>query len=192
MAKAKSINMVLNHIAKPKIQNLVKDVFTTHYDMFIKQPAGCGNHHAYDGGLFVHSVSTAGMAAKICDHYHDKNLDKSVVVAGAFLHDVGKVDCYYRDEEKNRYRSTRDSQWFHHIPIGFHIVASAYEKMEEDLRPSKDDIDHILHIIISHHGKREYSSPRRPKTDEARIAAEADFIDAYMNAGKDYKGIYGK
>ena len=58
-----SIDMVLRNIAKPKIQRLVKKVFLTHYDMFIKQPAGCGNHHAYDGGLFIHSVSTAGMAA---------------------------------------------------------------------------------------------------------------------------------
>jgi 3'-5' exoribonuclease len=187
-----SISTVLRQIPKPKVQNLVKEVFNTHYDKFIKEPAGCGNHHAYDGGLFVHSVSTAGMAAKICDHYSDIDLDKSICVAGAFLHDVGKVRCYYKDKNNGKYKSTKASMWFHHIPIGFHLVASQYEKMKEDERPSQDDLDHILHIIISHHGKKQYSSPRRPKTDEARIAAEADFIDAYLNAGPNYKGIYGK
>lgn len=182
--------MVLRNIPKPKIQNLVKEVFKTHYDKFITEPAACGNHHAYDGGLFVHSVSTAGMASKICDHYRDIDLDKSICVAGAFLHDVGKVRCYKKDN--GRYKSTKASMWFHHIPIGFHIVSSVYEKMPTHLRPSEEDLDHILHIIISHHGKKQYSSPRRPKTDEARIAAEADFIDAYMNAPPECKGVYNK
>ncbi len=177
---------------KEMTNNEVKEVFKTHYDKFIKEPAACGNHHAYDGGLFVHSVSTAGMAAKICDHYQTDNIDKSVCVAGAFLHDVGKVKCYYKDKDSKKYKSTKASIWFHHIPIGFHLVSSAYEGMRKELRPSQDDLDHILHIIISHHGKKEFSSPRRPKTDEARIVAEADFIDAYMNAGPAYKGIYGK
>lgn len=185
-----SISTVLSNIPKIKVQNLVKEVFKIHYDKFIIEPAACGNHHAYDGGLFVHSVSTAGMASKICDHYQDVQLDKSICVAGAFLHDIGKVRCYKKEDGK--YKSTRASKWFHHIPIGFHLISSAYENMKEDLRPSRDDLDHILHIIISHHGKKEYSSPRSPRTDEARIVAEADFIDAYMNAGSQYKGMYGK
>ena len=186
----KSIAAVLRHIPKPKVQSLVQAVFNTHYDKFIKEPAACGNHHAYDGGLFVHSVSTAGMAAKICDHYSDVDLDKSICVAGAFLHDVGKVQCYTK--ENGKYKSTKASIWFHHIPIGFHLVSSVYEKMNNKIRPSQDDLDHILHIIISHHGKKEYSSPRRPKTDEAKIAAHADHIDAYMNCGSEFKGMYGK
>lgn len=185
-----SISMVLSNIPKPSIKNLVKEVFETHYDKFIKEPAACGNHHAYDGGLFVHSTSTAGLASKICNHYQDMDLDKSICVAGAFLHDVGKVRCYKKEDGK--YKSTTASRLFHHIPMGFHIVSSIYEKMEEDLRPSQEDIDHILHIIISHHGKKEYSSPRRPATDEARIVAEADFIDAYISAAPTHKGIYAR
>lgn len=184
------IEGVLNYIPKPKVQNLVKAVYTKHKKKFLKEPAACGNHHAYDGGLYVHSCSTAVLAGKICNNYLDMEIDVSVCVAGAFLHDIGKVDCY---EKKNgKTISTIESRLFHHIPIGFHIVKTVYNEMEKELRPTKDDLYQVLHIIISHHGKRKYSSPREPKTNEAIIVSEADFLDAYLNAPEDQRGIYRK
>jgi 3'-5' exoribonuclease len=189
----KKISQVIAQIKEPSIAVLVMEVCAKHYDKLIKEPAACGNHHAYEGGLLDHLNSTAMLASKICDHYPDVKINRDVAVAGAFLHDIGKVECYEEIKDKNskhKYKSTDASLLFHHIPIGYHLVRSVAESLNTKIK--EKDLFGILHIIISHHGRKEYSSPRTPRTDEARIAAEADFIDAYINAEQCSKGIYGK
>lgn len=184
------IESVLEFIPKPKIKYLIEKAVDTHKDSFFTSPAACGNHHAYEGGLLDHSCSTAVLAGKICKHYHDMDIDRSVCVAGAFLHDFGKVKCYKK--EGKRYRGTEENRLFHHIPIGFHLVASINEALVPSKQVPEKDINGILHIIISHHGRVEYSSPRRPLTPEARIVSEADLIDAYLAAPPDRREIYQK
>lgn len=187
------IEGVLTELKCPEIRKLVAAVSETHHDKLIVEPAACGNHHAYEGGLLEHLHSTAMLAGKICDHYPSVKINRDVAVAGAFLHDIGKVECYRKIEEegaKHKYKSTQSSLLFHHIPIGYYIVRSIYDMCDSNIR--EKDLFGILHIIISHHGRKEYSSPRTPRSDEARIAAEADFIDAYMSADNNGKMIYGK
>ena len=189
----KKIKEILQEIKTSEIRMLTKAVCKKHHDKLITEPAACGNHHAYEGGLLHHLHSTAMLAGKICDHYPDVKIIRDVAVAGAFLHDIGKVECYKKIEEEDarrKYKSTDSSLLFHHIPIGYYIVRSIHDISETNI--SEKDLFGILHIIISHHGRKEYSSPRTPRTDEARIAAEADFIDAYMNADHNGKAIYGK
>lgn len=183
------VEAVLDLIPKPNIKYLIESALDKYPEFFIS-PAACGNHHAYEGGLIDHSYSTAVLAGKMCNHYHDMDIDTSVCVAGAFLHDFGKVKCY--KQAGKGYKPTAANKLFHHIPIGFHLVASINESLPSMLAVPEKDMNGILHIIISHHGRVEYSSPRAPLTPEARIASEADLIDAYMAASPENRRLYQK
>lgn len=185
------IKQVLDQIKDERIRLLVESVVNKHYTLFITSPAACNNHHDYDGGLLVHSHSTAILAGQIADHFlnNGKSINRDAVVAGAFLHDFGKVLCYRKTgslEPNKIYESTKESRWFHHIPIGFHIVASTAESLGLD----RDEYYDILHIILSHHGRLEYHSPVVPKTPEAFIVHKADFLDAYIEATPEQRTTY--
>jgi 3'-5' exoribonuclease len=187
------IDEVLKEIKDEKINALVKHVVDKHYTLFTTSPAACNNHHNYPGGLLDHSHSTAMLAGKIADHFIGigQDIKRDVVIAGAFLHDVGKVLCYKtaeKPEPGRPYDSTRESKLFHHIPIGFHMVASVAESLGYTAETYYD----ILHIILSHHGRLEYHSPVTPKTVEAFIVHKADFLDAYIEASPEMRGIYNK
>lgn len=185
------IKEVLDQISSGKISGLVEDVVNKYYTLFTTSPAACNNHHNYDGGLLVHSHSTAMLAARIADHFiaSGKPINRDAVIAGAFLHDFGKVLCYRKTgspEPHKIYESTRESRLFHHIPIGFHIVASSAEA----LGLVESEYYDILHIILSHHGRLEYHSPVVPKTPEAFIVHKADFLDAYLEATPEQRNAY--
>ena len=187
------IDEILKQIQDERIRGLVKHIVDKNYTSFTTSPAACNNHHNYPGGLLVHSHSTAMLAGKIADHFIENGqaIKRDVVVAGAFLHDVGKVICYKpaeKPEPGRPYDSTEESKLFHHIPIGFHMVASSAEA----LGLSKEQYYDILHIILSHHGRLEYHSPVLPKTPEAFIVHKADFLDAYIEATPEMRHIYNK
>lgn len=194
-----TIEAVLREIKNEKIRYLVEKVVDTNYDMLITQPAACGNHHAYTGGLLAHSARVAMLGARICDFYdgiYEPNRD--VVVAGGFLHDIGKVHCYKIKQKENgieEIESTQMSRYHHHIPIGYHIVMREAEnilKNSPDLALDSDPLNRLLHIIIAHHGRVEYRSNRAPRTEEAFIVWSADTLDAYMDADNDTKRTFNK
>ena len=187
----KKIDKILRQIDDSSIQTAVYNIVEKHHERFINDPAGCGMHHSYAGGLLDHSFNTAMLAAAITDRYKGQH-NRSIIVAGAFLHDIGKVKCYEYDKGKEEWVSTQKSRWHHHIPIGFHIVATEVEKLVKKDIMDPDIADHLLHIIISHHGRVEYRSPREPKTDEAFIVAQADMLDAYMGSSRIKKRKFNK
>lgn len=185
------IKNVLDLIQDEDIKILTDAIVSRNYNEFIKQPASCGNHHGYEGGLLVHSVSSALLAGKIAEHFADQKVNRDVCIAGALLHDIGKVLCYAQEKTSDgtlKYVSTKESKLFHHIPIGFHIAAS----VAESFRIPADKYYPILHIILSHHGRLEYHSPVTPKTPEAFIVHKADFLDAYIDASPEMRGMYYK
>lgn len=194
----KKINEILKMIEDPALNQTVLGLMNQFGESFCTQPAGCSMHHAYDGGLLDHSYDTAIFAGIIADRYKNKGINKSMCIAGAFLHDIGKVRCYEpREPNPNKpnspkYSSTRSSILHHHIPIGFHLVAQQTEYLVNKNLMTEKSSDELLHIIVSHHGRIEWSSPRRPQTDEAFIVSQADMMDAYMGAKPDNRRSFNK
>ena len=196
----KRVSEIMKLIDDESLVAVVCGIMDNHQDEFIKQPAGCSAHHAYSGGLLDHSCDTALTANALVDRYYKSypKINRSLVIVGALLHDIGKVKCYEPREPNSKktnspdYRSTRKSLWHHHIPIGFHIVATETDRLVKSGILNEDLADHLLHIIISHHGRIEYRSNITPSTDEAFLVSQADLIDAYMAAPKDFKGTYNK
>lgn len=193
------IKEVLSKIKNEKVRYLADRVIDVHYEAFITQPAGCGHHHAYNGGLLVHSTRTAMVTNKLCEMYDGiYNINKSVAIAGALLHDIGKVHCYKvvtKEDGDEEYASTQMSKLHHHIPIGYHLIMKEAEYIrdkKEHFALDSDTLNRLLHIIIAHHGRVEYSSPRAPRTEEAFLVSQADLIDAYLDADKEMRKSFNK
>lgn len=186
-----TVAAIVKEIGDQKLQKVIEVLVSENEKAFYESPAACGIHHAYKGGLADHLCNTARTALTLFKRYdkrlqetHACKVNKDLVIAGAFLHDIGKVQCYKpievspteKIEGERLFQSTDESVLFHHIPIGFHMIASVIEKHCPDVSWKND----LLHIIISHHGKIEWSSPQPPKTIEAFIVHQADYFDAHI------------
>jgi 3'-5' exoribonuclease len=185
------LDELVDKVKDPILQKYALRTIHRKLDKFFKEPAATANHHAYKGGLLDHSINTALLAIKLADHFESLGnpVKRDVLIVGSLLHDIGKVECYVANPaEKFGYSSSKASKLYHHIPIGFHIASSVAEEMQIE---ECDDVMDILHIIISHHGRVDWSSPRPPKTVEAFLAHKADMMDAYMAAPPEYKGSFG-
>jgi 3'-5' exoribonuclease len=133
-------------------------------------PAAKGIHHAYKGGLADHILSVMKLAHRMADHY--PMADRDLLIAGAMLHDIGKVtELSY---EKN-FDYTDEGKL-----IG-HLVMTAQKIREKASRiPHFPPLleHHITHLVLSHHGHLEFGSPKLPMTLEAFIVHIIDHLDS--------------
>ncbi len=169
------LKRLVGTVKRRPLQLLLRGIFgdTGLMDRFARAPAAKAVHHAYLGGLLEHSVSVAGLVTRIAKHYEE--LDAEILVVGALLHDVGKVDEYVYDV----YFDYSDAgRLLGHMVLGLRIV-------EEKIRGIKDfPVEEALvleHLILSHHGELEKGSPKVPMTREAFVLHFADDVDAKMS-----------
>lgn len=168
---------------------------------FLRAPAAKAVHHAWLGGLAEHTVSMMKLCRSVATHYVDLGvapLDVDLVVMGAFLHDIGKVDELSAD---GTFEYTDAGRLIGHIVLGLdHVdgVVASLEGFPDELHL------HLRHLVLSHHGEYEFGSPRRPKTIEAQILHFIDNLDARIEifrfaiAGQNsgdwsaYEGVLGR
>jgi 3'-5' exoribonuclease len=137
-------------------------------------PAAMSYHHAFLGGLLEHVSSLIALADAVADHY--PWLRRDLIVAGLVLHDIGKL------EELNFTRGFRYStrgQLIGHISMALEMVQAKIHQIPDFPAPLKDELEHI---IISHHGKLEFGSPKEPMFAEALVVSVLDEMDSKMEA----------
>ena len=145
-------------------------------DKFWTWPAATKMHHAYPGGLAKHTLNTVKNAISTWQTYNGSNLSIALVVAGAVLHDIGKISEYNLDGSRTIYGNLVP-----HPIAGYSKVFNTALQLGAD--PEKDTkLIMLLHIILSHHEKLEYGAPTQPCTLEALIVARADALDAVFEA----------
>lgn len=138
--------------------------------LFKKAPAAKKMHHAYIGGLLEHSLSIAHLIRAVADHY--KGLDRDLLLTGGILHDIGKIHEFTYEKHIDYSDSGR---LLNHIVLGVEMLG----KKIRTLPDFPDDLGLLLkHMIVSHHGTREFGSPEPPKTLEAVILNHLDDLDA--------------
>ena len=145
---------------------------------FKTAPAAKKMHHAYIGGLLEHTLSMTSLADKIAGHY--SGIDRDLLIAGAILHDIGKVDEF---EYQFKIDYSDKGRLLNHIVIGLKMVD---EKLSEIKHFPEDQMLLLKHLIVSHHGTREFGSPEPPKTIEAVLLNYIDEIDSKVNAIRDF------
>lgn len=146
-------------------------------------PAAKNYHHAYLGGLLEHSVSVAQLAVLMCDHYN--GIDKSLLIAGALLHDIGKI---YEFDYTTRIDYSTQGRLKGHIVIGDQVVTEAVAGIPGFPEETKL---HLSHLILSHQGEPEYGAAVKPKTKEAVILNIVDNADAKVNGWLQIAKRYG-
>jgi 3'-5' exoribonuclease len=146
--------------------------------MLKRAPAAKNMHHAYLGGLLEHTLSMVLLADKIAGHYG--GVDRDVLLVGAFIHDIGKIrELSY----ERRIDYTDEGRLLSHIVLGLEILEAKLQLIG-DFPPSLAAL--IKHMIVSHHGVREFGSPELPKTVEAVLLHLIDEMDARVNGIREF------
>ena len=145
---------------------------------FKSSPAAKKMHHAYVGGLLEHTLSMALLTDRIAGHY--SGIDMEMVMAGVILHDIGKtkeLSCGYKLDYSD------EGRLLSHIILGLQMLDEKLKQMP-DFPEEKATL--LKHMIISHHGSREFGSPEPPKTLEAILLNYIDEMDSKINSIRDY------
>lgn len=138
---------------------------------FKHAPASTGIHHGYLGGLLEHTLFMLKLSQSIPAVYPE--LDYSLILTGIILHDIGKINSYTYDKVIDH---TDEGKLIYHIVEGYRITNDLINNKIPDFPKRKKQL--LLHIILSHHGLREYGSPVTPKFAEAFIVHDLDNLDA--------------
>lgn len=154
------------------VRRLLDAIVTKHEDRLRIWPAAVTVHHDYRSGLLEHLLQVADVGLRLADAY---GADKSYVVAGAILHDIGKLEELDYDLAT---AYSLEGNLLGHITIGVRMLYEAAATLG-DVPP--DVIARIAHLILSHHGSRDLGSPVEPMTVEAFILSAADDLDATIH-----------
>jgi 3'-5' exoribonuclease len=164
-----------DQVEEPHMKALVDSFFRD--DEFMKEfsscPASIQLHSAAFGGLLQHTLRVVETCTHICKMH--PQLDRDLVLAGALLHDIGKVRSFRVTTHINH---TPEGNLIGHISIGDEALTENIRKIEgfpEDLRLK------LRHVMLSHHGRREWGSPVEPMLPEALAVHEADDVDAKLD-----------
>lgn len=162
-------------VANPHLQNLLRQVFAdeTLAEQFRRAPAAKSHHQAYLGGLLEHTLNVMRLAEQIAAAY--EGIDRDLLLTGALLHDIGKIYEYRYDLFIDY---TDAGRLLGHIVMGANLVQDLIRSLPDFPETLKLK---VLHMIVSHHGRYEWQSPKRPKFLEAAILHQADYLDAEVD-----------
>ncbi|NND96257.1 MAG: HD domain-containing protein [Pirellulaceae bacterium] len=141
--------------------------------------AAVSNHHAYPGGLLRHTIDLMQLCQMIGPRY--PQLDTELLMFGAFLHDLGKIDELSSGGEISY---TDRGQMLGHIVIGVQMLDEKISQLESNSQESyPDELRlHLQHLIVSHHGQLDFGSPKLPVTLEAVTLHHIDNLDAKITS----------
>jgi len=171
---------ITSKVKNPHLSRLLASFFDDERTskLFREAPAATKVHHACIGGLLEHTLSVVKTCAALAELYPDA--DRDLLLTAAALHDIGKIEEY---DWSIAFRFTEAWHFVGHVVGGTMMVKEAADRIEgfEALLNLA-----LQHAILAHHGKKEYGSPKQPKSLEAMIVHVADELDAdaamYRNA----------
>jgi 3'-5' exoribonuclease len=145
---------------------------------FARAPAASSFHHAYIGGLLEHTLNLLEVVDRLMPLY--PLLSRDLCLAGAFLHDIGKT---WELSYEAAFNYTNGGQLIGHVVKGAMMVEEKARAAEKTLkRPlSREIVELVQHMVLSHHEKLEHGSPKPPSTPEAVFVAMIDNLDAKVH-----------
>jgi len=173
------VKSIVGGIKNPQLKALAGEFLadTELMKKFCEAPAATKIHHNCLGGLLEHTHSMLKVADVILPLYPQVQAD--LVLAGIFLHDMGKTEELTYDMA---FSYTDSGQLIGHIVQTLLMVnkkADALAANGEQI--DKTVMDALGHIILSHHGQYEFGSPKLPATAEAFMVNYIDDLDAKIN-----------
>jgi 3'-5' exoribonuclease len=167
-----TLTQYIFEMKNPNIQRITRHLIKKYQKEFLEYPAATKNHHEFVSGLAYHVVSMLNLAKAISSLY--PSLDQDLLYAGVILHDLGKV-MELSGPISTVY--TVEGNLLGHISI----MVNEIGKAADELGISGEEVMVLQHLVLSHHGKAEWGSPKPPLIKEAEILHYIDNIDAKMN-----------
>ncbi len=165
---------LIDKVDHPGLRELLRRCFTSEVmERFRRWPAAVRHHGAVVGGLLEHTVNVTTIAELVA-HLYPCNHD--LVLAGALLHDIGKLEELECTIGSGHITYTPTGRMIGHIVLGMQFVQQQAESLLSVDEGMRDD---LLHIILAHHTK-EFGSPVNPATIEALIVHQADMTEARL------------
>lgn len=174
------LEAALGSIQDPYITAVLKHIFTPAFtEKFLTHPAALQHHHNRTGGLAEHTLEVVRICEELCRIY--PSLDRDLLLAGALLHDIGKVR---EITVSRRIKADSKAQLVGHLAYTTLMLAQALDACgtPEPLRSK------LLHLSLSHHGKNDYGSPKEPMFPEAVALHYADETSAWLTEMIDFIG----
>jgi 3'-5' exoribonuclease len=169
---AKEFEALLESVQDPDYRGLLQAIFgeAAVREAFCRAPAATNIHHAWIGGLLEHVLSAAKTAHEIA--LERPFLNRDLLLTGVILHDVGKIE---EIDPGPGFGYTNSGRLCGHIALGALLIERSIVQ-RKDFPRAKRDL--ILHLILSHHGEREFGSPVTPCTAEAVALHHLECLDA--------------
>ncbi|HLZ07089.1 MAG TPA: HD domain-containing protein [Chloroflexota bacterium] len=156
---------------RPEVKGIVWAALEPELGRFASWPGATDLHHAWVGGLLEHTLEVANLSEAIIRTIPGP--DRDLTVAGALLHDVGKLDAY---DVTTTFLATDSGRLVGHVLTGYHRVQVACDQAH-----APNDLTlRLLHIIASHHGQIEFGAAREPAIAEAIVIHYADELSAQL------------
>ncbi|AMV61334.1 3'-_5' exoribonuclease Bsu YhaM [Pediococcus damnosus] len=165
------VSKLLFDITNPNWNRVVRYLLQKYDKQFYTYPAAKTNHHAFQGGLAYHTISILRLAKQVSNQY--PQIDRSLLYAGSILHDLGKT-VELSGPVSTTY--TVEGNLLGHIVIMDGEIVKACQELK--ISDSSEDILLLRHMIVSHHGLKEYGSPIEPLLLEAVVLHALDDLDA--------------
>ena len=174
----RDLRALVGTVQHPHVRRLLERFFADGSDVWRRwseAPAAKYYHQAYRHGLLEHCLSVAEGVSAISATF--PAIDRDVAVAGALLHDIGKVETYATDGGAIELTDAGKLQG--EIPLGYYMVRREIERIPEFPPDTAQD---LLHIILSHHGQLEHGSPVVPCTREATLVHMIDNLGGRLGS----------
>ncbi len=175
----KEVKDIVGSIRHPQLAAIVREFLADEALMasFCNAPGGMKLHHDCIGGLLEHTHNMLRVAKSILPLYPQVQAD--LVLAGVFLHDIGKTEELAYDMA---FSYTDSGQLIGHITKSFLMIQRKVDALRaRGVKIDPDLVDTLSHIILSHHGSFEFGSPKLPATAEAFMVYYLDDLDAKMD-----------
>ncbi|MGA4513290.1 3'-5' exoribonuclease YhaM [Staphylococcus caledonicus] len=166
------ISHYILEIENANLQRITRHLLKKYQTKFFTYPAASSHHHNFASGLSYHVLTMLQIAKSLCDIY--PLLNRSLLYSSIILHDLGKVR-ELSGPVATTY--TVEGNLLGHISIASDEVAEA----AKELNIEGEEVMLLRHMILAHHGKMEFGSPKLPHLKEAEILFFIDNIDAKMN-----------
>lgn len=172
------MNNYIDYLNGYPLYSIVKSILDEKFDAFCSHNAANTFHHTGIGGLMVHSASVCELSVMLADYfnslYGSTFVNKKLLMCGALLHDIGKLEELDFDKSTGQSEYSTLSMLENHIVSGIKIISMKAAEIGLTGR----EIDELIHLIAAHHGKPEWGSPMTANTIEAKILSLADDMDA--------------
>lgn len=167
-----SIYELAENFKDEDLKDITLEILTEYKDDLLDCPAAFRLHHAIKGGLLMHTLSIVRLAEAVSSIY--PSVDRELLIAGAILHDVCKVDEFKMSPSGLVEGYTAEGTLLGHLVMGANLI----DRVADEVGADKNTAMLLEHMIISHHGEPDYGAAVRPMFLEAQILSSLDNLDA--------------